>query len=417
MMTHGETQIHRLDNGLRIAIASGGTAPEVGIALYYDVGSRNEQRGASGFAHLFEHMMFQGSENVAKSDHFRLVSEWGGQANGTTSQDRTNYFQSLPAHQLALGLWLEADRMRSLRVDSANFENQRQTVMEERRERIDNSPYGAASVRHGELSFSSFAYSHPVIGYWEDLEAARLDQVQEFHQRWYRPDNAVLSLAGALDPADALELCEKFFGDIDPGGVRPEPEIDEVPRREERTELVADPLARLPAVFLNHQASGYGSADFPVWEVIESVLLMGASSRLFRRLVVDEAAAVQIGGGYDCHRGPGLFGIQAFVRDISSLDRVRALYMEELERLAREPVEENELQKVYNQIRAAMVFGQQRALSRALTNGRNLLFHGNADFLQTYLREVEAVRPAQVQELVARVLEQGKMVDLRVIPR
>lgn len=417
MMADTDTLIHCLDNGLRVALRPGGTAPEVGIALYYDVGSRNETPGNSGFAHLFEHMMFQGSANVGKTEHFRLVSEWGGQANGTTSQERTNYFQSLPSHQLPLGLWLEADRMRSLSVTEENFENQRQTVMEERRERIDNSPYGAASVRLGEMSFSSYAYSHPVIGYWHDLKAAKFEQVQTFHHQWYRPDNAVLAIAGQFNPSEVLNYCEQFFADIPSGPHRPEPNVFEPLRTESKTELLSDPLARLPALFLNHQAGGYLSDDFAVWEVIESLFFAGPSSRLYRRIVVEQSAAVQIGGGYDSFRGPGVFGIHAFVPDVASLDRAKSLYFSELHRLATEPIPERELRKVSNQLRAAVVFGQQRALSRALTLGRNLLFHNDADYTQNYLDRVAAVTEEQIQALVRRMLESNHIVDLRVIPR
>ena len=408
---------HTLKNGLRVAIRPGGSTPQVGVAITYDVGSRNETRGASGFAHLFEHMMFQGSANVGKAEHFRLVSEWGGRANGTTSQNRTNYYQVLPSHQLALGLWLEADRMRSLAVDEENFENQRQTVMEERRERIDNSPYGVASVRLGELSYSNFAYAHPVIGYWDDLENAEFSQVQAFHQTWYRPGQAVLALAGEVDIDESMALIEAYFGDIAPGEPPPIPDVSEILRKEPKTELLADPLARLPAIFLNHQAGGYGSSDFLGWEVLEAILFMGSSSRLYRRLVVDESAALQIGGGYECHRGPGLFGLQAVTRDIESLDRVRLLYREELERIAYEGVGLEELNKVHNQIRAAAIFGQQSPLNRAVRLSQDVLFHDDAEFLEGYLHSVTTVDSDDVQARARGFLERDNLVDLRVIPR
>jgi predicted Zn-dependent peptidase len=417
MSNQVETQVIRLDNGLRVAVRPGGSTPQVGVAITYDVGSRNERPGASGFAHLFEHMMFQGSANVGKAEHFRLVSEWGGQANGTTSQDRTNYYQALPSHQLALGLWLEADRMRSLAVNAENFENQRQTVMEERRERIDNSPYGAASVRLSEMSFSSFAYAHPVIGYWDDLERAELDQVQDFHRTWYRPDQAVIGIAGDVDPTEAVDLAQSYFGDISSGERPAPPDVVEAERTGRKTELLADPLARLPAIFLNHQAGGYGSVDFPTWEVVETLLLMGPSSRLYRRLVVDEAVAVQIGGGYECYRGPGLFGLQAITRDIESLERVRECYLDEIQQLACAPVTLRELHKVHNQIRSAVIFGQQRPLSRAISLSRNVLFHDDPAFLDRYLERVIAVEPEQIQSLAQRWLDSGGEVDLRVIPR
>ncbi|MDP6934762.1 MAG: pitrilysin family protein, partial [Myxococcota bacterium] len=297
-----EIHDHTLDNGLRVVLRPDAALPEVSVAVYYDVGSRNEVVGCTGFAHLFEHMMFEGSENVGKTEHFKLIQEWGGQANATTSQDRTNYYETLPSHQVALGLWLEADRMRSLAVNHENFENQRQTVMEERRQRVDNSPYGQAVIRLGEMSYSCFAYAHPVIGSWEDLEAASLDQVQRFHGTWYNPDNAVLAVAGDLDEAEVMDLVDTFYGDISRGGDRPTPDLTEARRTEAQSETVHDSLARLPAVFCNHQAPDYTDPEFFVYEMIETILLRGTSSRLYRRLVIEEQVAVEISGGYEAHR-------------------------------------------------------------------------------------------------------------------
>jgi zinc protease len=185
-----------LDNGLRVVMSPDRTIPTVGIAVYYDVGSRNEVRGRSGFAHLFEHMMFQGSANVAKGEHFQLILNRGGEMNGTTSEDRTNYYETLPSNELALGLWLEADRMKSLAITQENFENQRQTVMEERRQSYDNQPYAKSWLRINELAYQDYwPYAHSTIGDMKDLENAPLSAVQEFFDAYYAPNNAVLSIA------------------------------------------------------------------------------------------------------------------------------------------------------------------------------------------------------------------------------
>ena len=189
-------QSERLDNGLRVILSPDHSAPTVAVAVYYDVGSRVEERGRSGFAHLFEHMMFEGSANVPKGEHFRHISTRGGSLNGTTNPDRTNYFETLPANALEVGLFLEADRMRSLAITAENFENQRQTVMEERRQSYENRPYMLSFLRRDELAFQGyFPYEHSTIGDMTDLRAASLADVRAFHDRYYAPDNAVLSIA------------------------------------------------------------------------------------------------------------------------------------------------------------------------------------------------------------------------------
>ncbi|MCA9581398.1 MAG: insulinase family protein, partial [Myxococcales bacterium] len=209
-------QVETLENGLTVVMSPDRTVPTVAIAVYYDVGSRNEVRGRSGFAHLFEHMMFQGSANVGKGEHFQYVMNRGGNMNGTTSHDRTNYFETLPSNELALGLWLEADRMRSLAITQENFENQRQVVMEERRQSYSNRPYMESMLRINELAFGDyFPYAHSTIGDMADLENAPLTAVQEFFNQYYPPNNAVLSIAGDIDPTETMALVRKYFGSIE----------------------------------------------------------------------------------------------------------------------------------------------------------------------------------------------------------
>ncbi|HJL17055.1 MAG TPA: pitrilysin family protein, partial [Sandaracinaceae bacterium LLY-WYZ-13_1] len=238
----------RLDNGLRVVMSPDRTVPTVAIAVYYDVGSRNEVRGRSGFAHLFEHMMFQGSANVAKGEHFQLVMNRGGSLNGTTSHDRTNYFETLPSNELALGLWLEADRMRSLAVTAENFENQRQVVMEEWRQSYRNQPYAMSFLRINELAYGDYwPYAHSTIGDIQDLQNAPLSAVQEFFDTYYTPNNAVLSISGDFDPEEAMTMVRRYFGDI-PSREVPEYDPGELPpQTRERHETMQDPLAERPA--------------------------------------------------------------------------------------------------------------------------------------------------------------------------
>lgn len=409
-------RLEKLDNGLRVLLDADPAAPVVGIALYYDVGSKDEQPGRSGFAHLFEHLMFEGSENVGKTEHFRLIQGFGGQLNATTSQDRTNYYESLPAHQLALGLWLEADRMRALAVTPENFENQRQTVMEERRQRVDDAPYGLAHLAFGELSYSNWAYAHPIIGSWEDLRAASHEDVVDFHRAWYRPDNAVLAIAGDLDEDEAMGLVRAYFGDIAPGGARPRVSLDEPPRAGPRKEQLRAPLAQLPGIFVSHLAPSHQDPDFFVYEVIEALLFSGPSSRLYRRLVVEGALAVEVNGGYEARRGPSLFSLYAVAPRGSELDRIYDAYQAELDRLAREEVTPRELTKVQNQLRASRLFSQESALYRAMAHGRSLLFTGDPAWEASYLDRVTRVGPEDVLRVARRDLGANGAVQLQVSP-
>src|SRR5215212_8556784 len=209
-----EIDEYRLDNGLRVVLNPDESVPVVSCAVYYDVGSRNERPGRTGFAHLFEHMMFQGSENVPKAGHFQYIMKAGGTMNGTTSSERTNYYETLPANQLPLALWLESDRMRSLAVTQENLDNQREAVKEEKRLRYDNQPYGQVFDLLTSMVYKNFANAHSTIGSMEDLDAATVEDVQEFFRVYYAPNNAVLVLSGSFDVNEAKALIEKYFGTI-----------------------------------------------------------------------------------------------------------------------------------------------------------------------------------------------------------
>ena len=278
----------RLENGLRVIIAEDHYAPIYAIAVSYRVGSKDERQGRTGFAHLFEHMMFKGSEKVGSGEHFFLIFNYGGNMNGTTNTDRTVYFEVLPKNQLDLGLFLESDRMRSLAVTAENLENQRQTVKEERRLGVDNQPYGRTYERMGELAYDNFAYHHSVIGSMADLDAATVDDVKGFFKTYYAPNNAVVALVGDLDTKATLAKVRKYFGDIarqDP----PKPvDLSESAMTAERRERIEDKLARAARVDISYRLPAGGSADIDRLSVLSTILGGGESSRLYQKLVRDK---------------------------------------------------------------------------------------------------------------------------------
>jgi zinc protease len=394
---------HTLDNGLRVVLSPDRTIPPVGISVYYDVGSRNEVRGRSGFAHLFEHMMFQGSANVGKGEHFQLILNRGGEMNGTTSEDRTNYYETLPSNELELGLWLEADRMRSLAITQENFENQRQTVMEERRQSYDNQPYAKSWLRINELAYQDYwPYAHSTIGDMKDLENAPLSAVQEFFDAYYAPNNAVLTLVGDFDPNEALALVKKHFGDIrqrnrpayEPGAI--------TPQTEERTESMVDDLAQLPGFHVAYHIPPARDPDHYALDLLAMALGDGESSRLYQELVKKRELLSSLNVGTDSRRGPDLFSFWAVVAEGKDPKPARQVIFSEFEKIAKSGLTPRELEKAKNRTRSMFVFALSSSLSRALVLGQYELYFGNAELLRTELDHYLAVTNDDIKRVASR---------------
>src|SRR5262245_56383367 len=275
----------RLKNGLRVIISSDRAAPVVSVSVAYNVGSRNERQGRTGFAHLFEHLMFKGSENVADGELAGLVENNGGNHNGQTDKDHTIYFEQVPSNQLDMVLFLEADRMRSPAITQENVDNQREAVKEERRLRVDNQPYGQTSETLAELAFENFANEHSIIGSMADLDAAAVKDFADFFRTYYAPNNAVLAIAGDVDEKTALAKVRKYFDDIPAGPPAPKLDTAEPPQKEERRTVVQDPLARLTLVDTAYQVPGGLNPDMDALSALASVMGAGRSSRLYDSLV------------------------------------------------------------------------------------------------------------------------------------
>ncbi len=405
-----------LKNGLRVVMSPDRSIPTVGIAVYYDVGSRNEVRGRSGFAHLFEHMMFQGSANVAKGEHFQLVLNRGGEMNGTTSEDRTNYYETLPSNELALGLWLEADRMKSLAITQANFENQRQTVMEERRQSYDNQPYAKSWLRINELTYGDYwPYSHSTIGEMKDLENAPLAAVQEFFDAYYAPNNAVIALSGDFEPSAALTLLDKYFGAI-PSRSRPAYTPGEItPQTSERTETMIDELAQLPAFHIAYHVPPDRDPDHYPLDLLAMALGDGESSRLYQELVKKRELLSSLSVGTDSRRGPDVLSVWAVLAEGKDAKAARAIIYKEIESIAKNGMPARELQKAKNRMRSSFVFGLASNLSRAVVLGTFELYFGNAELLRTELDKYLAVTADDVKRVAGRYFAASNRTVLDVV--
>jgi zinc protease len=393
-----------LNNGLRVITVEDHSAPVVAISITYNVGSRNERKGRTGFAHLFEHMMFKGSENVGSGEHFLLIFNNGGSMNGTTNEDRTNYFEILPANQLDLGLFLEADRMKSLAITKENLDNQRNAVQEERRLGVDNQPYGKSSERQQELIYDNFAYKHSVIGSMDDLNAATVEDVSEFFKMYYAPNNAVLVLVGDFKPAEALEKIRAGFEAIPRQPNPPAVDMTEPQQKEQRRDSLDDVLARAPQVALAYKAVPGNTADFYALQVLSAVLQTGQSSRLYQKLVKEKEMVTGVGGFMDEKRGVGAFYTNATLRPGVKTDDIETTIYAEIERLKKEPIADWELQKAKNITRRNLVNGLQSSLSRAITLGQYTTYYNEPGLINTRLDKVAAVTKEDVQRVANKYL-------------
>jgi predicted Zn-dependent peptidase len=388
-----------LKNGLRVITVEDHSAPVVALSITYNVGSRNEREGRTGFAHLFEHMMFKGSENVGSGEYYMLIFNNGGNMNGTTNEDRTNYFAVLPANQLDLALFLESDRMKSLAITKENLDNQRNAVQEERRLGVDNQPYGKSSERQQELLYDNFAYKHSVIGSMDDLNAATVEDVAAFFKMYYAPNNATLVLVGDFKTPEALAKISSSFESIPRQPDPPAVDMAEPQQKAERRDTLSDVLARAPRVDLAYKAVAGNTADFYALQVLAAVLQSGQSSRLYQKLVKEKEMVTNVGGFMDEKRGVGAFYSNATLRPGVKTEDVEAAIYAEIERLKKEPIADWELQKAKNTTRRNLINGLQSSLLRAITIGQYAVYYNDPSLINTRLEKVAAVTKEDVQRV------------------
>ena len=405
-----------LSNGLRVVMNPDSSAPVISVAVYYDTGSRNEKPGRTGFAHLFEHMMFQGSENLPKGAHFQYIFNNGGTMNGTTTSERTNYFETLPANQLPLALWLESDRMRSLKVTEENLDNQREAVKEEKRLRVDNQPYINAFLALDEMVFSNPANAHSTIGSMEDLDAATVEDVREFFRIYYAPNNAVLTISGDFDPQEARRLVEKYFATIlrqpDPPAVDVSEPVD-IARRQDTYE---DRFAPLAAFLIGWKIPARRTPDFYALSLASDLLFDGESSRLYQALVKGEESVVSLQGGIDERRGPSAISLFVTPKPGKDAAGIRETIMSEIKRLATEGASAEEMLKLRNSRSNDAVRGRQMSLFRAQRLSEFALYDSDPALFNTELDRYLSVTAEQIKEAVARYMDTDNRAELDIFP-
>ena len=411
-----------LSNGLKVVLAPDHSTQVVAVNVWYNVGSRNEQAGRTGFAHLFEHMMFQGSANVPKGAHMSMVERAGGQMNGSTQDDRTNYWEVLPSNRYNMGLWLEADRMRSLAITAANFENQRETVKEERRLRIDNQPYTGAFLKGVTAPFdpkTCFAYGHELIGSMTDLNAAKTEDVKAFFDLYYAPNNATLTVVGDFDPAEARALIQQYFGSIPRAKDAPPVVCDAKFNAGEKRETVTDDKATLPALLRIYLVPEYKNPDHAALELLATILGGGESSRMNRAIAREAKAALATQVGLDItgpHRGPSTFAALAIANQGVSTDSLDKLISQEVAKIVAEGVTDAELTKAKNNRRAGTIFERQQALNTAESIQSANMYLGDPGAINTDLDRYMKVSKDDIKRVAQQYLRPDNSVVILIKP-
>jgi zinc protease len=407
-----------LENGLKVVVHEDHSAPLVAVNIWYHVGSGREARGRTGFAHLFEHIMFQGSAHVGDDQHFAIVQEAGGAANGSTNTDRTNYFEMVPSNYLETALWLESDRMGFLLsgLDRAKLDNQRDVVKNERRQRYENAPYGMAFIRIGELLYPpGHPYHWPTIGYMDDLSAASLDDVKSFFARWYSPDNACLVVAGDVKPAEVKQLVTKYFGELPRGPARPAFSAP-VARLDRNQSDVLEDQVTLPQLTVAWHTVPLWDKDDAALDVLADILGRGKASRLYERLVYRQQTAQTVSALHFSRERAGAFIITVQAREGHTLTEMDRALLEEVSRMAREGPTSEELQRSKNGFEAAAVRSIETLLGKADRLNSYATFRGKPDLFNQDLDRYRKVTTEDERRVAQTYLSRPRAV-LSVVPK
>ncbi len=413
---------YKLGNGMRVVLARDTAVPVIAIYVIYDVGARVEEKGHTGFAHLFEHMMFEGSAHVKKGEYFNYIAAGGGEANGTTHIDYTDFFETLPSNRLALGLWLESDRMRGLTITEESLKVQKEAVMQERRKNYDTLPYRPQlSDRWPALIFGNFSNTHSVLGPAGDLNSPTVEDVEKFFHTWYTPNNAVLVVSGDFDVPAVKKLIAEYFGDIATGPQPKRPDLTEAPRSEGKTETVIDANARLPAVVIGWPAPPRHSVDWYALNVMDAVLTSGESARLKLDMVKGAQSLLQSDSGIGWptatdldFKEPASYATILIHKQSFTAREMLDKYQSELDRLVRDGVGSTELERAKAVMRFARAAGAQTVLSRAKLLGQHELFDGDPGYGEKDSAGLLAVTSEQIQAAVKKYLTVGRR-DVLVI--
>ncbi|TXK51981.1 insulinase family protein [Pontibacter qinzhouensis] len=408
---------YTLNNGLHVILHQDNSTPNVAVTVLYHVGSKNEAEGRSGFAHFFEHLMFEGTENIGRGEYMGMVSKAGGTLNANTSFDRTFYYELLPSNQLELGLWMEAERMRAAKIDEVGVETQRKVVQEEKRERIDNQPYGSMGENMFGTAFQVHPYKWMPIGSFEDLKNASIEEFRDFYKTFYVPNNATLSIAGDIDIAQTRKLVAQYFATI-PKGTKeiPRPAVQEPKQTEERRKTVYDNI-QLPAVIQGYHIPAQGTDDFYALSMLTMLLSEGESSRLPKALVDKQQKAVAAASVPFPTEDPGLFLTYAIANMGVDVADLEAAMDAEIDRVKKEQLEDREFQKLHNQMESQFVQQSTTVAGRAEQLANYHVYFGDANLINTELERYRKVTKEDIRRVANQYLTKQNRVVLHYLPK
>jgi zinc protease len=410
-------QITTLPNGLRVILSEDHSTPIVHVSVWYHVGSKNERPGRTGFAHLFEHMMFKGSKNVEPDAHTSIVSSVGGRSNAYTTEDVTVFWQTLPAQYLPLALWLEADRMATLRVEDEAFRREREVVKEERRMRIENQPYGRLQEIIYDNSFVAHPYKHPTIGSMADLEAASINDVRDFHGTFYVPENATVTVVGDFDSAQALQIVTQYFGRVPKA---PKPVARDIPKEPAMTQerrVVVEESWPLPAVVVAYHVPYDGHPDAYPLHITSKILSDGQSARISRALIYTQRLCLSAFGSGNITEHPNLFFAVCIVQPGRTPAEAEKALIAQFESLKTEGVTAHELQRAQNQFARDYILGRESDEDKAMHLAHAAVIHNDITTADGEFDIFMKTSVADVQRVARSYFNQSNRVVLHVLPK
>jgi len=422
MYTYGQARKiefteYNLDNGLHVILHKDNTTPIVAVSVLYHVGSKNEDPARTGFAHFFEHLLFEGTDNIKRGEFDKYITNSGGTNNANTSNDRTFYYEVLPSNQLEMGLWLESERMMHAKIETAGVETQREVVKEEKRQRMDNQPYGSILTEILKRAYTVHPYRWPTIGSLDHLNQATLDEFVNFYKTFYVPENATLSISGDLDIEQAKQLIAKYFKDIPKGGKEiPRPKIVEPLQKAEVRDVVLDNI-QLPAVVQAYHMPAQGTDESYALDMLSTLLSGGQSSRLYKALVDEQKKAYTVQSFPFSSEDPGLYLVFALANVGVNVDDLEKAMDTEVDKLKTELISDKEFQKVRNQVESQFVQQNSSMVGVAEQLANYYVYFGDANLINTEIDRYMKVTKEDLQKVAKKYLNKENRVVLHYLPK
>lgn len=407
-----------LDNGLHVILHQDNTAPVVTVGVMYHVGAKDEEEGRTGFAHFFEHLLFEGTENIARGEWFNIVAANGGSNNANTTQDRTYYYETFPSNNLELGLWMESERMLHPVINQIGVDTQNEVVKEEKRSRIDNAPYGKIIYNTGitPYMFEKHPYKNSVIGTMEDLDAAELEEFKAFFDKYYGPNNATLVVAGDIDKSEAKKLIEDYFGPVPKGNEVKHPQVKEEPIKEEIVATEYDSNIQIPAKLFVYRTPSMKDRDAYVLDMISSLLTDGKSSRMYKKMVDEKKQALQVLAFPRSQEDYGVYIMGALAMGDTPLKEIASSMDEEIDKLQNELISEQEYQKLQNKFENRFVNSNSNVQGIAASLATYNMLYGDTDLINKEIDIYQSITREEIKEVANKYLNENQRLNLDYLP-